>query len=89
MIEPHMHCAECHAVIETTVIAAHGKRKPRPVHGGTQPRAMPTPQGIQFVAANVPLCDECFIRIQAAEQEQQKPKLIVPELHVGRGNGKP
>jgi uncharacterized protein YlaI len=86
MIDPHVHCAECHRAIATTIKVAGGKTKDAPLKGGTQPRVLPGPQGLMVVTVQVPLCDDCHERIAAQEAAPviAAPKLILPQMGAVR-----
>jgi hypothetical protein len=77
-VEPHLHCASCQAVIETTIKCRDGKTKDRELHVVGKATLMPGPDGIVVTKQPVALCDACFERIEAAGKPS---RIVVP----GRG----
>jgi hypothetical protein len=74
-VDPHVHCASCQAVIETTIKVKGGKTKDREMHVVGKATLMPGPDGIVVANQPVPLCDECFERIATAEKPS---RIVVP-----------
>lgn len=71
-IPPHVHCHECHRAVA-----------PDDARPGVTPVTRPTPQGLQVIPRQVPLCLDCFTMIQDNERQAQAPsKLIVPRTMV-------
>jgi hypothetical protein len=91
MLDAHVHCAECGEAIPTQVKLAGGKTKDRTdIHAGIQYRPVPSPQGINLVPVQVPLCATCGERIAAAaERAKTASKLVVPGLSAVPNNGRP
>ena len=84
MIDPHIHCAECQHPIATTIKCAGGKTKDVAVKAATQAHIRPGPQGPIVVPLQVPLCDECYARLEAAEKTASASRLIVPQIGLAR-----
>ena len=81
-LDPHVHCAECFAAIETKLKIAGGKTKNVEVHMGQQLVSIMGPQGPVFMPRPVPLCPACLERIKAEEKcAAAASKLIVPQVH--------
>jgi len=85
MTEPHLHCGECRRVIETTCLNAAGETIDVPVAGGTQFAVRPGPSGLELLQVQVPLCPECFDRVNAATAQS---KLVVPQ-NIAKGLRRP
>ena len=83
MIDAHIHCAECFREIATQLKVAGGKTKDREIHVGMQMGLGMSAQGPAPVQRNVPLCDDCWEKIQKQEQATRAAsKLIVPGLGI-------
>jgi len=81
MIDAHIHCAECFREIATQLKVAGGKTKDREIKMGVQMTLGMTPQGPQAVQRGVPICDDCWDKIEKQEQAARAAsKLIVPTL---------
>lgn len=82
MIDEHVHCSECGRSITTHIKVARGKTKEREdIRAIQAPKAVRTPQGVGYVAVQVPVCDICADAIDAAAQRARATsKLIVPGL---------
>ena len=76
-VDPHVHCASCQTVIETTIRCRDGKTKDRKINVVGQPTVTPTPDGLAVVNRPVALCDECFAKVTP----QEPSRIVVP----GRG----
>lgn len=91
-LRKHVHCAECGAMISTEILCKGGKTTPAEIHSGVILRPVPHPEGVGFIEAVVPLCDECHERIRVATVERASRLLVpesagVPDLGAARKGG--
>ena len=81
MIYEHIHCFNCHEAI--TRYDDKGKEREVATVGTLQPAE--TPEGIAFAIRQVPMCKDCYKRI---EKEREKQKLANKLMVPGRNSGK-
>jgi hypothetical protein len=79
-VDEHIHCAECLKAVplvqDASGLTPEEAQKVM-LYEGIQLRVVPGPNGAQAQPMKVPLCYDCFTRVQAMEKSKAG-KIIVP-----------